>query len=69
MIYKQKLVNMSVFAVECIPAIITLSKDVVPNVRMAVGKLLKEAMTQTGNTPLIHRHAPLIDMDTCPIIL
>ncbi len=51
MIYKQKLVNMSVFAVECIPAIITLSKDVVPNVRMAVGKLLKEAMTQTGNTP------------------
>lgn len=49
MVYRKKLVNLSVFSVECIPAILTLSKDVVPNVRMAVGKFLNDAVTQTGN--------------------
>lgn len=47
MFLQEKRVNPSVFAVECIPSLISLSRDEVPNIRMAVGKLLHQTLSNT----------------------
>ena len=42
-------VSYSVFALECLPTLFQLAKDKVPNIRIAVAKLLKETVLNIGN--------------------
>ena len=56
MFLQEKRVNPSVFAVECIPSLISLSRDEVPNIRMAVGKLLHQTLSNTGSIYLYSVH-------------